>query len=128
MLVDDEPHDNYFHKRVINKAGIAQNIVTARDGVEALELLTTKVEGQYLQPNLVFLDINMPRMNGWEFLEAYENLPAEQKAEVVVMMLTTSLNIEDRDRALNNPNIRGFHSKPLTEEALMSIMGEYFPE
>jgi len=79
-------------------------------------------------PDIIFLDINMPKMDGWEFMEAYKELRANQKAKVVVVMLTTSTNPSDKERAGQFPDIIGFNSKPLTEEILNRILERNFPE
>jgi len=123
MLIDDDDDDNYFHQIVINKMNITEHIEVALNGEEALIFL--KKENQ-TQPDIIFLDINMPKMNGWEFMEAYKELRADQKAKVVVMMLTTSENPEDKKRAALYPEITSFNSKPLTEEMLAAILEKHF--
>jgi len=125
LLVDDDVEDNYFHKIVINEMNITERIEVALNGVEALNFL--KKENQ-THPDLIFLDINMPKMNGWEFLQAYKEFKADQKAEVVVVMLSTSINPSDKERAEQFPDIISFNSKPLTEEIISEILERYFPD
>jgi len=125
LLVDDDAEDNYFHQIVINEMNITERIEVALNGVEALAFL--KKENQ-IHPDIIFLDINMPKMNGWEFMEAYAELRADQKAKVVVVMLTTSENPKDKKRAEQFSEITGFNSKPLTEEMLNGILERSFPE
>jgi len=125
LLVDDDAEDNYFHQIVINEMNITEHIEVALNGVEALNFL--KKENQ-THPDIIFLDINMPKMDGWEFMEAYKELRANQKAKVVVVMLTTSTNPSDKERAGQFPDIIGFNSKPLTEEILNRILERNFPE
>ena len=125
LLVDDDAEDNYFHQIVINEMNITERIEVALNGIEALAFL--KKENQ-IHPDIIFLDINMPKMNGWEFMEAYAELRADQKAKVVVVMLTTSENPEDKKRAGRFSEIIGFNSKPLTEEMLNGILERSFPE
>ncbi|GAB5521315.1 MAG: response regulator [Rhodothermales bacterium] len=127
LLIDDNEADNFLHTLVIEEAQVAQEVVAVQSGYEALDYLTTKTNGAYPQPDVIFLDVNMPRMNGWEFLAAYDKLSETQKGDVVVVMLTTSLNPDDREAAEKNPNIRRFENKPLTEEALARILEEHFP-
>ncbi|HKB44406.1 MAG TPA: hypothetical protein VKC90_08445, partial [Chitinophagaceae bacterium] len=77
---------------------------------------------------LIFLDINMPAMNGWEFLDKYNELDQQHKGKVITVMLTTSLNPDDKLKANDNPIISRFETKPLTSEKLHAILRKYFPE
>ena len=128
LLVDDCEATNLIHRLIIEKYGCAEQVVEAMNGVEALDYLTTKVDGRFPQPELVFLDVNMPGMNGWEFLDAYRMLPEEQLAGVVVVMLTTSTNPDDRARAEELNEISLFASKPLSIETLDQVLAHYHPE
>ena len=125
MLVDDNKHDNFFHRRIIKKAAVAQAV---KEFLYAEEALAYLKEGDSSEVDLIFLDINMPRMNGFEFLQHYSALTQKQKARAVIVMLTTSLNPQDRARARNYPEADGFLTKPLTEEMLKSIVARHFPE
>jgi CheY-like chemotaxis protein len=125
MLIDDDDDDNYFHQIVINKMNITEHIEVALNGEEALIFLKKE---NHIHPDIIFLDINMPKMNGWEFMEAYKELRANQKAKVVVMMLTTSENPEDKKRSALYPEITSFNSKPLTEEMLAAILEKHFSQ
>ena len=132
LLVDDDIDDNFFHKRVINKANIAEEVVECHDGQEALDFLMNRGkyagEGKpYPQPDLLFLDINMPKMNGWEFLDAYDKLPPHIQGGPVVAMLTTSTNPKDIEKAMKYNIVKDYRNKPLTEEMLYDILSEYFP-
>ena len=133
LLVDDNESDNFIHKRVIEKSGITNNIAIALNGREALDFLTAKIqngqqEDTYSQPELIFLDINMPIMDGWEFLEEYHKLEVSQKGKVVFIMLTTSLNPSDRVKAEALLENGCFYFKPLTLEMINKIMQQRFPE
>lgn len=129
LLVDDDVPTNHLHKLVIRKLDCAENIVMARTGAEAIDVLTKPDEnGNYLVPELIFLDINMPVMNGWEFLEAYKKLELDQQGKFVVVMLTTSLNPDDQSRANELPQVQDFVSKPLTTDILRKILTGYFPD
>lgn len=131
LLIDDEESNNYLHKMIIQRANIDTHIQVTYDGLEALEFLTctgryTSTQ-YYPQPGIIFLDINMPKMNGWEFLKEYVNLPEEQKGKIVMAMLTSSLNQDDIDKANENTNLKGFIGKPLTTKKLMDVVENNFP-
>lgn len=122
LLIDDDEAVNFIHTRVIEKSECANKVAIARNGQEGIEFLTTMVDGKYPKPDLIFLDINMPIMNGWEFLDEYEKLEKEQKGRELIVMLTTSLNPDDKVKAQKIANIDNFHSKPLSVEHLKAIL------
>lgn len=128
LLVDDSDADNFIHQRVIKKAEVAHNVIAKNGGEAALSYLSTQDDdGNYPLPELIFLDINMPGMNGWEFLEEYEKLAPEQKAGVIVCMLTTSVAEVDRQRAGELVLVESFLHKPLTQAGLLKILDDFFP-
>ncbi len=125
LLVDDSHEDNRYHEIIIKEMDIVNRIEFALNGIEALDYL--KREDRIL-PELIFLDINMPRMNGWEFLEQYKYLDPAQKAKVVVMILTTSANPDDIKKAKEIEDITGFETKPLSREIMMEILNQHFQD
>jgi len=130
LLIDDDKATNFISKMLIKKAGITDHIETVLNGKQALEYLTNtgkyKKEGNVCPfPMLILLDINMPVMDGWEFVEAFQKLEKDQKVEII--MLTSSVNPDDRLKAEKLPAISGFQNKILKMEDLISIMNNYFP-
>lgn len=129
LLIDDSPSDNYIHERRIRKHDITNHIIITHGGQEALQYLTTKNEnGHYPLPELIFLDINMPGMNGWEFLNKYEKLDSSQKGSIILTMLTTSIAESDRIKAAQYKSVAGYETKPITAEMLDAILQKYFPD
>jgi CheY-like chemotaxis protein len=127
LLIDDDDATNFYHKVVINKVGCAKQIVAVQNGKAALEYLKSTENGDHPQPDLIFLDINMPAMNGWEFLEEYKLLDEDHRAKVIMIMLTTSLNPADQEKANSISDVNGFLNKPLTREAMKELLNEHFP-
>ena len=133
LLVDDNESDNFLHERVLMKSGITERVAVALNGKEALELLSTKGiygrgEDEFFHPELIFLDINMPVMDGWEFLEEYQKLELASQGKVIIIMLTTSINPADRIKAEKFVQGNCFQYKPLTMKMIMDVMERHFTD
>jgi CheY-like chemotaxis protein len=126
MLVDDNKDDNFFHERVIKKNNSADVVVIKQSGLAALDYLKNKINNDSPHPDLIFLDINMPGLNGWEFLGEYDKLERELQSKIVIVMLTTSENPDDKDKALALKVLADFRIKPITRNMLNEIIGQYF--
>ncbi|MBS7788091.1 response regulator [Flavobacterium sp. CYK-55] len=130
LLVDDDSATNFINEITIRKAGIKSHIQICNSAQKALDFLSCSGEFSHVssppQPGMILLDINMPGMSGWDFLEHYENIPNNQKAKMIVVMLTTSMNPDDRKRSEGNENIKSFIPKPLAQDHLIQIIEENF--
>ncbi|PHN07893.1 response regulator [Flavilitoribacter nigricans] len=135
LLIDDDPATNFLHKLIIEQARIAHEIRIVYNGQEAMDYLTRQNEYQdaddelYPLPDLMFLDINMPVMDGWEFLDAYEEAFLDLPKATVICMLSTALpkNVESRLKEKSIP-VTNFIEKPLRKDRLLQIMEKFFPE
>jgi CheY-like chemotaxis protein len=122
LLVDDDRVTNLMHQRQIVRQHLARFVDVATDGQSALDYLSGRIAAGEAQPELVLLDINMPRMNGFEFLLEYAKLPGDlHRSQCVVMVSTSTLN-RDRDRAQADPFVASYEVKPLTEIDFESIV------
>jgi CheY-like chemotaxis protein len=126
LLIDDDEPTNFLNRLTLEQAGCVQEIRVAQSGQEALDYLRSCGEGTGPRPDLIFLDINMPAMDGWEFLQRYRSLPAACKADIVLIMLTTSLNSDDELRTKAIPEVSGFENKPLSHQRLTLLLERYF--
>lgn len=125
MLIDDNPDDNFYHQIIIEKFNPAIHIISMESATEALEYLTNnKEKSKHL--NLIFLDVNMPGMNGWDFLEAYSKLDISLQSNLIIIMLTTSDNTCDIEKAKKWNFVSEFKTKPVTKKLLEDITEKYF--
>ena len=115
MIVDDSEADQFLAVITIENLEEEITVLQAYDGQEALDIL----DGLSAQPDFIFLDINMPVMNGHEFLREYSN--REMQASVVVM-LTSSLQERDKERSLAYQCVKEYFTKPLEESDLERIL------
>lgn len=115
LIVDDNEADRCYTALMLERSGRWGAIREAASGEEALRMLLGE-PGEVGHPTLVLLDINMPRMNGFEFLDALSKHENDVRLlHVAVVMLTSSDNDEDASRARTYPIVRGFETKPMNE-------------
>ncbi len=110
LVIDDSDADLLYAEIILGKAGIANKAITLGLAQEALDYLQCP-EGHDV--DVILLDINMPEMNGFEFLEAYQSLHVKHQARAIVMMLTSSPDPRDRARALAFSCVKGYITKPI---------------
>lgn len=127
LLIDDDIATNFISKKVIERVSITSHIETVLNGREAIDYLTK--DGKYKnldcpKPQLILLDVNMPIMDGWEFIEMYKKLDENYKANIKIIMLTTSLNPDDKKRAEKVAEISEFRYKPLTVDIFNEIINQ----
>ena len=128
LLIDDDNPTNFYNEMIIKEADYAEKIVVVPSGMEALNYLKSIDDAEHPRPDLIFLDLNMPGLNGWEFLEEYRKLDKIQQGRVVIVLLTTSMNTDDEEKAKTIPEINDFEHKPLTSEMLQEILERHFAE
>jgi CheY-like chemotaxis protein len=131
LLVDDDEPTNFLSAMIIEEANCSNHVQVIPTGKEALNYLASSQQSNNKSlpyPELLFLDINMPAMDGWEFLDEYKILTKDHQKKIIVIMLTTSLNPDDALRAYETPEISGFENKPITKEKLDKILKKYFSD
>jgi|SRR5690554_3442127 CheY-like chemotaxis protein len=121
MLVDDNETDNFIHRRIIELSGFANEIQIKSSGKSALEYIRNNSQNIEKLPNVIFLDINMPIVDGFVFLFEFENFSEEIKAKSKIVILSSSDSKRDIDRIVDNEYVVHFITKPLTEEALENL-------
>lgn len=121
MLVDDNDTDNFISKRIIEITQFSDNVIIKNSGKSALEYLEENKADPKKLPDIIFLDINMPIVDGFVFLYEFEKFNESVKTKCRVIILSSSDNKRDIDKIVNNDYVIKFITKPLTENALEEI-------
>lgn len=118
LCVDDDPITLMLCKKVITKASFSKDIATAKNGQEALQYFDSFINNEENKiPQLIFLDLNMPVMDGWEFLDSFST-EKYSKINTKIIVLSSTIDPEDHQKSKKYPMVIDFLSKPITNEIL----------
>ncbi len=126
LLVDDDIATNFLHKLMVDESACTEHVHVATNGKVAIEYVQDAIAGKHLKPALIFLDINMPIADGWDFLEDFGKLDEHERSEIKIIMLTSSINPDDEERARAYPYVTDFKQKPLSVELLKELVKTHF--
>lgn len=121
MLVDDNEIDNIINEKIIEANRFADTILIFQTGQESLEYLASNQNNAEKLPDIIFLDINMPFMDGFQFLEKFEALSSLVQEKCKIIMLSSSISPKDIDRAASNRFVKKYLNKPLNSRYLGAI-------
>lgn len=120
-IIDDDDIFRFIMKKHLTVQNIAEEIISFENGEEAINFFINNNDADLL-PDLVFLDINMPVMDGWQFIEKFEKIHDDLKKEVVLFMVSSSVDDRDISRAKNTKVISEYLVKPLDNSTLKNII------
>jgi CheY-like chemotaxis protein len=122
LIVDDSDTDAFIHARILERIKRVKEIHTASNGRQALDLLTQYSQHVKPLPQIIFLDLNMPIMDGFAFVEAFRKTPLNAKENVKIVIVTSSSSQGDMLKA-KELGIQNFMIKPMTEEKFLKVIG-----
>ncbi len=125
LIIDDDQVNNFLFSRMVQAVGISEKAEAVTSGKQGLVLLEEKIASGEPLPQVIFLDINMPLMNGWEFLEKYNKMPSSIRSQIDLYMLSSSVYPEDINKAKSHEDVVDYITKPLTKEILLKIHQEH---
>jgi CheY-like chemotaxis protein len=123
LLVDDDIQLNKIHEKILPSSGLASEIHIALNGREAIDYLQARIDKGYPLPQVIVLDLEMPVMNGFEFIDAFNDLSFPGKNKIEIVVFTSSSNVSDRKKALAK-GIRHYLSKPYLVRALNDVISQ----
>jgi CheY-like chemotaxis protein len=119
LVIDDDDINIFIIKKIVEKTGYEAQMVAKTNGQLAIDYLKELIDTQQPLPHLILIDINMPVLNGWEFLESYEKLGITESVDMY--MLSSSVYENDIEKAKTYKTVKGFISKPLSIERLIEL-------
>ncbi|MGE5861605.1 MAG: response regulator [Ignavibacteria bacterium] len=123
VIIDDDPIVNSFCKMLINHVDEKIEVRTFMVPEKGFEFITSQHSKDSKSVSIILLDLNMPQMTGWEFLERFEEIDEEIKKQLQIYIHTSSFREQDRKRAFTNKNVKDYIIKPITEEIVKNIIG-----
>ena len=123
IIIDDDTVNNRIVEMSLSRYGEIDDLRSYTSAIEALKDISIFDFKDFSKfPTIILLDINMPIMSGWEFLNAYDKLDDEIKKHYAVYMLSSSIDWNDREMSKNNSNVCGYFVKPLLQDKIMSLL------
>jgi CheY-like chemotaxis protein len=130
LLIDDDDTTNFLNKRLLEEMQVAKEILVYNNGKDAIEYLSDACgdnpTSDKICPDLIFLDIKMPVMDGFSFLDEYQQRQLDSKGHVIIMMLTSSASFYDLERLKNYSRVKKHYSKTLTKYDVQEVLNQFF--
>ena len=122
LIVDDDRIYQFTARKLMKATGNAGDITVSSNGKEALEYLESMIQSQSALPDVIFLDLNMPVMGGWEFLEAYKEVKNRLPKEIRIYIVSSSADTVDTGRSTQYDTVKGYMLKPVLKEKFNQVL------
>lgn len=123
-IIDDDPVYQIIIRKVIEKAAILSKVISFQNGNEALISLENRLVSNMEIPDIILLDIEMPLLDGWGFMEQLRPIRAQYTKAIAIYIVSSSIAPEDKEKAKSYCEVLGYLSKPLSSEALLTIIND----
>ena len=123
-IVDDDKVHTYILTKLIQKFELSESIISYANGEKAIEAFLEMSSKSMPLPNVILLDINMPEMDGWEFIDAFRKLKKSTDKKTAIYISSSSISFEDQEKAASYPEVLNYLAKPIEPHTLLSIIRE----
>ncbi|MBU2995680.1 response regulator [Cellulophaga baltica] len=124
-VIDDDPICVFGIKKILKKVGFCNEIIVFKNGFEAINGLKDLLKQNKPLPQIIFLDLNMPIMDGWDFLEDFIKIPNANRTYVAIYIISSSLDPRDLEKVKEYSSVTNYLIKPITSEKIDTVIGEY---
>jgi CheY-like chemotaxis protein len=124
MIIDDDDLFVYLTKKTIEKTNLVEEIIVSENGKDAINYLTENAENPDLLPEIILLDLSMPIMDGWQFLDEYAAIESKIEKNIIIYIVTSSISPEDINKAKSIECVTDLIIKPLTKDKLIEIINK----
>ena len=124
-MIDDNPVEHLIVRRISERDGLFESLDCVDDGTKILDVLEKGGESVARIPDIILLDLHMPKLSGWEFMKRFDDVYKKLLKQVDVYVLSSSVNESDRRASLSYPFVKGFYTKPMTISLMRQLSGGY---
>lgn len=122
IIVDDSQLDCFIAEKIIQNAGTYSSVKSYMEATDAYEAIKKSDKEPLDEMTIIILDIQMPVMNGFQFVEAFEQLPEDIRSNYAIFLFSSSINENDKNRMGNYPSIRRFYGKPISKDTIFQMI------
>lgn len=123
-MIDDDHIQHFCVEKSLQLQGTTKHMISFFDGEEAIIFFNQHIDDHSLLPDIIFLDLNMPHVNGWQFLKQYASIKQNIEKQIKIYVLSSSINKEEINRAISLPEVEGFFSKPIKPDEISKVLNQ----